>query len=599
MTLPRVLVIDDLFGRTLGDRPNPDRRRLCTQFRLQDVTGDEAGFPPPALRDSRPPLAAAVFHRGQSPAAAGVGDVVRNDPDAALAAVARGWDTGPDGPPRWALVFLDLHFRTGPVTAAGHARDPGVPAGDPADRAPDGYFGLHLLDLLRGRFPDLPVAILSAEARGPVSRAFAARGAVAFLARDAGPDAMSEVLNRHGLLPDPSGRLVGRSVGLLYALQQARRHAAGDQPVLIRGETGAGKELVAEYVHGHSPRAAAGLVAVSVPGLPPSLVEAHLFGHARGAFTGADRDRRGVFAEAGGGTLFLDEVGDTPADVQVKLLRVLETGRYRPVGGDRDERTDARVVSATNRDVEAGAEFRSDLFERLRAGGTVLLPPLRDRREDLPLLAERFVRLAEQQYGGVPRQIDPAALDRLRDYSWPGNVRELRTVLGDAVRRFPDLEYLVPHHLDLPAGRGPAPVGRGPAPAASPVDSPPPAAEPAGLAAEVAGLLAGVRFPATDTAGWAGEFPAVQAVVAGFLLRYLSAALAATARRTPDRPGGDVVITPAVRLLTGEAGLKTTGAADLIKRLAKIDPEATAAAAAADERLRAAVDAASRARRRE
>jgi DNA-binding NtrC family response regulator len=213
--------------------------------------------------------------------------------------------------------------------------------------------------------------------------------------------------------------------------------APSDVPVLIEGESGTGKELVARALHRRSGRDAAKFVAINCGGISKDLIESELFGHEKGAFTSAHQQRVGVFEQADGGTLFLDEIGELPIDLQPKLLRALETGEIKRVGGTRLIDVDARIVAATNKDlaqeVNAG-RFREDLFYRLFVV-PVRLPPLRDRPKDIPLLAERFLAGFAKKPGNAPKRIDPAAMDVLANHAWPGNVRELRNVLSRAFLR--------------------------------------------------------------------------------------------------------------------------------------------------------------------
>jgi Nif-specific regulatory protein len=211
--------------------------------------------------------------------------------------------------------------------------------------------------------------------------------------------------------------------------------AASPITVLIEGETGTGKELVARGIHQHSVRADAPFVAINCAALPEALLESELFGHRKGAFTGAVQDQRGFFEAANGGTILLDEIGDMPPVMQAKLLRVLQEGEIVPVGDRRPRRVDVRVISATNRDLVAEVDrgtFRSDLFYRLSAF-PIRLPPLRERRDDIPLLAERFLTAAAQRHGKVVVGFEPDALARLVAFDWPGNVRELQNELERAV----------------------------------------------------------------------------------------------------------------------------------------------------------------------
>jgi DNA-binding NtrC family response regulator len=222
------------------------------------------------------------------------------------------------------------------------------------------------------------------------------------------------------------------------AILRARRVAPRSVPVLIEGETGTGKELMARAIHRASPRRNRPFMAVNCGALPPELVEAELFGHEKGAFTGATGRRSGHFQEADGGTLFLDEVGELPKPAQVKLLRTLQEGEILPVGSSRTRKVDVRVITATNRslaaEVDAG-RFREDLFHRL-AVAVLRLPPLRERREDLSLLIDRILaqvnREGEEQPGFVQKKLSAGARNLLLVHPWPGNVRELQNTLRRA-----------------------------------------------------------------------------------------------------------------------------------------------------------------------
>jgi DNA-binding NtrC family response regulator len=225
--------------------------------------------------------------------------------------------------------------------------------------------------------------------------------------------------------------IVGRTPAMRATLDRLRRVAPTDASVLITGETGTGKELVARAIHRRSRRAARPFVAANLAAVPEALVASELFGHERGAFTGADRIRIGRFEAADGGTLFLDEVGDLPPDVQVALLRALQEGEFQRVGATVTRRVDVRVVAATNRDLEdaiADGRFRSDLFYRLSVF-PIHLPPLRERRDDIPRLADHFLRKAAVRVGRPFTGIEPASLARLQAFDWPGNIRQLQNVV--------------------------------------------------------------------------------------------------------------------------------------------------------------------------
>ena len=228
--------------------------------------------------------------------------------------------------------------------------------------------------------------------------------------------------------------IVGQSAGLRRVLDLATQAAPSMATVLVLGESGTGKELLARYLHERSSRARGPFVAVNCAALPESILEAELFGHERGAFTGAIARREGRFAKAAGGTLFLDEIGELPPAVQVKLLRVLQEGEYEPVGGD-TVKADVRLVAATNRDLRSEIEkgrFREDLFYRLNVIA-LTAPPLRARREDIPLLCDHFLGVYCAKNGRSRLSLSAGAAARLFDYPWPGNVRELENVIERAV----------------------------------------------------------------------------------------------------------------------------------------------------------------------
>ena len=250
-----------------------------------------------------------------------------------------------------------------------------------------------------------------------------------------------------------SGRMVGGSAGLERVRRLVERVAVSESNVLIRGETGTGKELVARAIHEASPRAARPLVAVNCGSLPEHLVESELFGHRKGAFTGADEHRAGLFEVADGGTLFLDEIGELPKALQPRLLRALESGEIRRVGDNQSHIVDVRVVCATHRSLEemaAAGEFRDDLLFRINTF-EVMIPPLRERREDIPELVQHFVRHARPQTPTATVVASDEVLAILTAHHWPGNIRELANVIEHALVLCDDLPLQVDH---LPARLG-------------------------------------------------------------------------------------------------------------------------------------------------
>ncbi len=305
---------------------------------------------------------------------------------------------------------------------------------------PDGN-GLDHLRSVAERFPTLPVIVLSA--RNTLATAVRATevGAYEYLPKPFDLDtltaAVAGALARGGAAAEPGlGEedralpLIGRSPAMQDVYRVIARVVANDLTVLVSGESGTGKELVARAIHDLGPRRAAPFVAINMAAIPRELIEAELFGHERGAFTGAAQRSAGRFEQAAGGTLFLDEIGDMPRDAQTRLLRVLQQGEFTTVGGVRSIRADARIVAATNRDLAglvASGAFREDLFYRLNVV-PVALPALRERRADVPLLARHFLDRAAAQ--GLPqRQLSAEALTTLTAHDWPGNVRELENLM--------------------------------------------------------------------------------------------------------------------------------------------------------------------------
>jgi two-component system nitrogen regulation response regulator GlnG len=236
---------------------------------------------------------------------------------------------------------------------------------------------------------------------------------------------------------DGHDAFIGGSRAMLEALKGIGRVAAQDVTVLITGESGTGKELAARAVYQHGARAKAPFLALNCAAIPENLLESELFGHERGAFTGADRRRIGKFEQCNGGTILLDEIGDMALPLQAKILRLLQEQVFERVGGNESIKTDVRIIAATHRDLRAMAaegKFRSDLFYRL-AVFSIELPPLRERGDDIPILAKHFLARYGRELKKDVVQIEPAAMDKLRAHSWPGNIRELQSVIKQALLR--------------------------------------------------------------------------------------------------------------------------------------------------------------------
>jgi two-component system response regulator HydG len=345
-----------------------------------------------------------------------------------------------------------------------------------------GTDGMDVLRAVRELDPNVPVVIMTAF--GAVESAVEAiqRGAYHYVTKPFKLDVVRVLLERaiedrsvrvenvalRRAVRDaiPGGSLVGRSPGMRAVTELIRRVAATTTPVLVLGETGTGKELVARDIHADGPRRDAPFVAVNCAALPEALLESELFGHVRGSFTGATQTRRGLFVEANNGTLFLDEIGDMPLALQSKLLRVLETGEVRSLGSDGSHKTDVRIIAATHRDLVAdirAGRFRQDLYFRLNVV-PIRIPPLRERATDIPLLLEHFVRKGALRFPqAASTTFTPEALALLVRYAWPGNVRQLenavdrwlitsdRHEIGEADVRVLISEWETPEHPAVPA----------------------------------------------------------------------------------------------------------------------------------------------------
>jgi DNA-binding NtrC family response regulator len=310
-------------------------------------------------------------------------------------------------------------------------------------RMPKGS-GMDVLDCARNLQPATPVVVITAY--GTVEKAVEAmkKGAVDFIQKPFSLTDLWETLDRclgsrgaHG--PDRAGSdpqvILTRNSQMLLILQRARAVAGTKVPVLLQGESGTGKELLARFIHRNSPRAHKPLVAVNCAAIPDNLLESELFGHEKGAFTGAISRKIGKFEQANGSTLLLDEIGEMSLNLQAKLLRVLQEWEVDRLGGNGPIAVDVRVIATTNADLLEGVrngKFREDLYFRLSVM-PLRLPPLRERKEDIPLLAEHFLKLACREHSRSIRGFTPRAMEKLEGHDWPGNVRELKNVIERAV----------------------------------------------------------------------------------------------------------------------------------------------------------------------
>ena len=310
-----------------------------------------------------------------------------------------------------------------------------------SDLRMDEMDGLALFGEIQKRNPSLPVIILTAHGSIPDAVSATQQGVFSFLTkpvdRDALYKAIDDALAQRAPASDDRWReaIVTRSPIMLRLLEQARMVAQSDVSVLINGQSGSGKEVLAQAIHAASPRAGKPFVAINCGALPEQLLESELFGHARGAFTGAVSAREGLFQAAEGGTLFLDEIGDMPPSLQVKLLRVLQERKIRPLGSNHDIDINVRIISATHRDLPKAMEkkeFREDLFYRLNVVN-LKLPALHERTEDIPLLAGHLLRQAADRHKPFVRSFSVDAMKRLMTASWPGNVLQLVNVIEQCV----------------------------------------------------------------------------------------------------------------------------------------------------------------------
>ena len=349
------------------------------------------------------------------------------------------------GPAPWEVVLLDVNLPT--------------------------ISGIELLERFRSSGSMCSVVMLTGDDSARTATECMRAGAFYYLTKPFRPTELTAIVDsaaRYSRLRNHARRsgdddasdklMIGVSAPFRALRAGVARLARQDVPILIRGESGTGKELVARALHERGPRASAAFIALNCGAIPETLIDSELFGHAKGAFTGATADRNGVFVEADGGTLFLDEIGDMPMAVQGRLLRVLQEGEVRPVGSNTVRTVNVRVVAATNVDLDSAVvhgRFRQDLLFRINAV-TLALPALRDRRDDVPLLAAHFL----QKHAAEPLALTPDALEALVNYAWPGNVRELENALLHAIALSPDGEIsadVLPESV-VPRAKGTRPI---------------------------------------------------------------------------------------------------------------------------------------------
>jgi len=355
------------------------------------------------------------------------------------------WIIDDDRSIRWvfekALARTDMEFKTfASVPEAMNAlatEEPQVIVSD--IRMPNGS-GLDFMQEIKQRLPNIPVIIMTAYSDLESAVAAFQGGAFEYLAKPFDVDQAIDIIRRavdesmrqatEAISPEETPEIIGHAPAMQEVFRAIGRLSRSHSTVLINGESGTGKELVASALHRHSPRADKPFIAINTAAIPKDLLESELFGHERGAFTGAQAARRGRFEQADGGTLFLDEIGDMPSDLQTRLLRVLCDGQFYRVGGHQPVKVNVRIIAATHQDLEERVKlglFREDLFHRLNVI-RLRLPPLRERREDIPLLAKHFLQQSAQELDVETKQPSAAALRYLATMNWSGNVRQLENV---------------------------------------------------------------------------------------------------------------------------------------------------------------------------
>ncbi len=545
MSIPKILVIDDQFGHNIKSR-----RDLCAMYGILDITGDDS-----LPEDVNKPLAKACFCSGQITS----DSTVINDVEFTIRAVQQGWPM--DDGSRWALILLDLCFVSGTLEGNGWA----------TGQVGDEVFGLEILSRLKLIFPELPVVILSSREREEVIEDCRKSGAVDFIQRLSvlgGPsprEILSKKIREYGLLEDKNEVVVGRSISLLKVLAEARRAATGGGNILILGESGTGKELLARYIHQQSPKAAGSYKVFHAFGTAENLQEDLLFGHIKGAFTGATKERSGLFEQASGGTLFIDEIGDISETLQNKLLRPIEMRQVSRQGSSQEISLSMQLVLATNKaldDYSTTGRFKFDLLNRIRAY-TIKIPPLRERKDDIPILVDHLLeKLCKDYNSRWPRTVHFEAMEKLKSKTWEeGNVRELRNVLERVVKDNKDSEIVVARDIRFDnEARTPSSLQAKSVVSFS-IDN--------GQPSPNLGWLNGIHEMSIeeDYAFLHGTWQPLQREIALLLARYLAASIKTTRiKRADGPPEGEINLTGAVSCLFGHQ-LSTVKAADFVKRI--------------------------------
>ncbi|OTQ32221.1 nitrogen regulation protein NR(I) [Gilliamella apicola] len=355
------------------------------------------------------------------------------------------WIVDDDSSIRWVLekALTNAHFNCISFSSGQEAIDalvtnPQKPAVLISDIKMPGMDGFTLLHHVKEQYPDLPVIIMTAHSDLDAAVNAYQRGAYDYIPKPFDVDEVIQLVERaiiqtqskknsNNTTAKASTGIIGEAPSMQEVFRIIGRLSKSSISVLINGESGTGKELVAKALHTHSPRSQSPFIALNMAAIPKDLIESELFGHEKGAFTGAAQIRHGRFEQANGGTLFLDEIGDMPLDVQTRLLRVLADGQFYRIGGYSPVKVDVRIIAATHQDLEARVRegiFRDDLFHRLNVI-RILLPPLRDRAQDIPKLAEHFLNTTAKELGVESKVFSVESLEVLCKFNWPGNVRQL------------------------------------------------------------------------------------------------------------------------------------------------------------------------------
>ena len=355
------------------------------------------------------------------------------------------WIVDDDSSIRWVLEkaltnahFNCISFASGQEAIDALVTNPQKPAVLISDIKMPGMDGFTLLHHVKEQYPDLPVIIMTAHSDLDAAVNAYQRGAYDYIPKPFDVDEVIQLVERaiiqtqskknsNNTTAKASTGIIGEAPSMQEVFRIIGRLSKSSISVLINGESGTGKELVAKALHTHSPRSQSPFIALNMAAIPKDLIESELFGHEKGAFTGAAQIRHGRFEQANGGTLFLDEIGDMPLDVQTRLLRVLADGQFYRIGGYSPVKVDVRIIAATHQDLEARVregKFRDDLFHRLNVI-RILLPPLRDRAQDIPKLAEHFLNTTAKELGVESKVFSVESLEVLCKFNWPGNVRQL------------------------------------------------------------------------------------------------------------------------------------------------------------------------------